>query len=379
MTTEMGGSSVHTSKQETMAVDVGEKLEETALIPGEVRVPPTDSMQTVETPNGESPGTLGSKLLKPQTIISFLIALAIMIFFYKRLDISPGEVWDNLKAANPWYFMAAAVVYYAGMVLRGIRWRWMLIAADVEKLDGVKIPGNVQLTEILILSWFVNCLVPARMGDVYRGYVLKKESKISFSASLGTIVAERVVDLFVLVAMMVTAGLVTFHGNTPGQATRTYFIAGLLIGFGAAALFLLWFARHFIERRLPEKWQGQFVRLHDALFACLRRPGRFIALSVVIWTMDGIRLLLVAKSLGVTLSYANSLFVSLMSSMLTTLPITPAGLGVVETAMVVVLKWVHISPSLALSIAVMDRLITYWSLIVVGLILYIRRFRNEVK
>jgi len=379
MTTEMGGSSVHTSKQETMAVDVGEKLEETALIPGEVRVPPTDSMQTVETPNGESPGTLGSKLLKPQTIISFLIALAIMIFFYKRLDISPGEVWDNLKAANPWYFMAAAVVYYAGMVLRGIRWRWMLIAADVEKLDGVKIPGNVQLTEILILSWFVNCLVPARMGDVYRGYVLKKESKISFSASLGTIVAERVVDLFVLVAMMVTAGLVTFHGNTPGQATRTYFIAGLLIGFGAAALFLLWFARHFIERRLPEKWQGQFVRLHDALFACLRRPGRFIALSVVIWTMDGIRLLLVAKSLGVTLSYANGLFVSLMSSMLTTLPITPAGLGVVETAMVVVLKWVHISPSLALSIAVMDRLITYWSLIVVGLILYIRRFRNEVK
>ena len=89
-----------------MAVDVGEKLEETALIPGEAQVPPADTMQTGETPNGESPGTLGSKLLKPQTIVSFLIALAIMVFFYKRLDISPGEVWDNLKAANPWYFMA---------------------------------------------------------------------------------------------------------------------------------------------------------------------------------------------------------------------------------------------------------------------------------
>jgi uncharacterized membrane protein YbhN (UPF0104 family) len=47
--------------------------------------------------------------------------------------------------------------------------------------------------------------------------------------------------------------------------------------------------------------------------------------------------------------------------------------------MIVVLKWVHVSPSLAISIAVMDRLITYWSLIVVGLVLYIRRFRNEVK
>ena len=362
-----------------MAVDVGEKVEETVLIPADPQGPTGDTSQNGETPNGEPPGTLGSKLLKPQTIVSFLIALAIMVFFYRRLDISPGEIWNNLKAANPWYFLGALVIYYAGMVLRGVRWRWMLIAADIERIDGVKIPGNVQLTEILILSWFVNCLVPARMGDVYRSYVLKRETKISFSASLGTIVAERVVDLFVLVAMMVTAGLITFHGNTPGQATRTYFIAGLLIGFGAAALFLLWFARHFIERRLPEKWQGQFVRLHDALFACLRRPGRFIAISVVIWTMDGIRLLLVAKSLGVTLSYANSLFVSLMSSMLTTLPITPAGLGVVEGAMIVVLKWVHVSPSLAISIAVMDRLITYWSLIVVGLVLYIRRFRNEVK
>jgi glycosyltransferase 2 family protein len=362
-----------------MAVDVGEKLEESVQIPEEPHGPTGEASPDGEMPNGDSPGTLGSKILKPQTIVSFLIALAIMVFFYKRLDISPGEIWGNLKAANPWYFLGALVIYYAGMVLRGIRWRWMLIAADIERIDGVKIPGNVQLTEILILSWFVNCLVPARMGDVYRSYVLKRESKISFSASLGTIVAERVVDLFVLVAMMVTAGLVTFHGNTPGQATRTYFIAGLLIGFGAVALFLLWFARHFIERRLPAKWQSQFVRLHNSLFACLRRPGRFIALSVVIWTMDGIRLLLVAKSLGVTLSYANSLFVSLMSSMLTTLPITPAGLGVVETAMIVVLKWVHISPSLAISIAVMDRLITYWSLIVVGLVLYIRRFRNEVK
>ena len=360
-----------------MAVDLTEATDQTVIVPNGIE--PAHEPAPETNGNGDSPGTLGSKLLKPQTIVSFLIALAIMVFFFRRLDISFSEVWTNLKQANPWYFIAAVAVYYAGMALRGIRWRWMLVAAKIEEIDGVKIPGNVQLTEILILSWFVNCLVPARMGDVYRGYVLKKETKIPFSASLGTIVAERIVDLFVLVAMMVTAGLVTFHGNTPGQATRTYLIAGFLIGLGAVGIFVLWFARHFIEQRLPEKWQGQFGRLHDALFACLRRPGRFVALSVVIWTLDGVRLYLVARSLGVTLSAANSLFVSLMSSMLTTLPITPAGLGVVETAMIVVLKWVHISPALATSIAVMDRLITYWRLIEVGLILYIRRFRSEVK
>jgi len=70
---------------------------------------------------------------------------------------------------------------------------------------------------------------------------------------------------------------------------------------------------------------------------------------------------------------------ALMASLLTTLPITPAGLGVVETAIIVVLKWVDVTPSLATSVAVLDRLITYWSLILIGLILYIKRFRSEVK
>jgi uncharacterized membrane protein YbhN (UPF0104 family) len=357
-----------------MAADLTERFE-APLLP---QPPVTTTLP--EPPQENAPGTLGSKLLRPHTIISFLLALAIMIFFFRRLDISLAEVRADLSKANPLYFAAAFVLYYAGMLLRGIRWRWMLVAADVEREDGAEIPGTVQLTEIMLLSWFVNCLVPARLGDAYRSYVLKREAKISFSSSLGTILAERIVDLFVLVIMMVGAGILTFHGHsTPGQAEQAYMAAGALVVIGLVAVLGLWFSRHYIERFVPERWRVQFGRLHDSLFACLRRPGRYISISAVIWVMDGARLLLVAKSLGVTLTAATGTFVALMSSMLTTLPITPAGLGVVETAMIVVLKWVDVTPSLATSTALMDRIITYWSLILIGLILYIRRFRAEVK
>jgi uncharacterized membrane protein YbhN (UPF0104 family) len=303
-----------------------------------------------------------------------------MIFFFRRMDISLSDVRADLSRANPLYFAAAFGLYYTGMLLRGIRWRWMLVAADVERADGAEIPSTVQLTEILMLSWFVNCLLPARLGDAYRSYVLKREAKISFSSSLGTILAERIVDLFVLVIMLVCAGIVTFRGHsTPGQAEQAYMAAGVLVSVGLVAVLGLWFARHYIERVVPERWRVQFGRLHDSLFACLRRPGRYISISIIIWIMDGARLLLVAKSLGVDLRASTGVFVALMSSLLTTLPITPAGLGVVETAMIVVLKWVDVAPSLATSTALMDRMITYWSLILIGLILYIRRFRAEVK
>ena len=58
------------------------------------------------------------------------------------------------------------------------------------------------------------------------------------------------------------------------------------------------------------------------------------------------------------------MFVALMSALLTTLPITPAGLGVVEAAVIVVLKLVDMDASMAGSIAILDRLIGYWSLII---------------
>lgn len=357
-----------------MATEISERLDVTPTVPHESDIP-------AETITEEStPGTLGSKLLRPHTIISFLFALAIMIFLFRRLDISVSEVRRDLSAANPWTFLLAVLIYYAAMVLRGIRWGWMLQAANVAENDSTAVPNRVVLTEILMLSWFVNCLLPARLGDAYRSYVLKREAKVSFSASLGTIVAERIVDLFVLVAMLITAGLITFHGNsTPGKADQAYIAAGALVTIGVVALLTLWFGRHIIERKIPDRWREQFVRMHDAIFACLRKPWRYVSISALIWLMDGVRMLLVARSLGVEISFATATFVALMSSLLTTLPITPAGLGVVETAMVVVLKWVHVTPSLATSVALMDRLITYWSLILVGVILYVRRFRADVK
>jgi uncharacterized membrane protein YbhN (UPF0104 family) len=374
MTTERRLEPLSNQERGRMAADLTERIDATLLPPPPV-IPPA-SVQPPEDP----PGDIGSKLLKPQTIISFVLALAIMVFFFRRLDISLSEVWADLSSARLQYFLAALVLYYIGMLIRGMRWGWMLEAAEVDREPEASIPGKVQLTEILMLSWFVNCLVPARLGDAYRSYVLKRESKVPFSASLGTILAERIVDLFVLVIILIGAGIMTFRGHsTPGQAEQAYVASGILVVIGFVGLLGLWFARHHVERFVPEKWRVQFGRLHDSLFACLRKPGRYIGTSVIIWILDGARMMLVAKSLGVSLTAATSIFVALMASLLTTLPITPAGLGVVETAIIVVLKWVDVAPSLATSVAVLDRLITYWSLILIGLILYIKRFRTEVR
>jgi len=66
-----------------------------------------------------------------------------------------------------------------------------------------------------------------------------------------------------------------------------------------------------------------------------------------------------------------------MGSLLTTLPITPAGLGVVELGTgAVLVKVIGLDPALAGSIVLLDRVVAYWSLILVGLALYVRRLRR---
>lgn len=85
-----------------------------------------------------------------------------------------------------------------------------------------------------------------------------------------------------------------------------------------------------------------------------------------------------AAALGADISVPTAIFVALMSSLLTTLPITPAGLGIVEGAVIVVLTLIGLDTPMAGSIALLDRVIGYWSIVAVGLALYARRARREV-
>ena len=326
----------------------------------------------------EAPGTLGRRFFRPQTLISFVIAGFIVLFFFQRLDVDYNEVWTNVRETNLAIYALAFVPFYGSFVLRAMRWRLMLARVGISPEHGYPVPNNKGLIEIFMLSWFANCILPAKLGDAYRCYLLKRQTKASFSLSLGTLLAERLLDLTVLFMFMAISALVVFGGHLPGQAGQTIYIGSGLIAVGGFGLLGMWLARDVIQRRLPKRLHEQYGRLHDGVFACLRRPWVFIGIGLVIWAGEGVRLWLVAKALGADLDPATALFVALMGSLLTTLPITPAGLGVVEVATIKVLDLVGIDTGMGGSIAVLDRVIGYWSVIVVGLVLYLVRMRREL-
>ena len=139
--------------------------------------------------------SLGRRMRQPRTIISLILPIFLLILFAGAL---PGFHLDELPAlilgANGWLLLAAFVVYYLGFPLRGLRWAILV--------RGTGYPLRVgDSTEIIFISWLVNCLVPAKLGDLYRAYLLKINSPVSLIRTFGTVFIERVLDLFAIVVL----------------------------------------------------------------------------------------------------------------------------------------------------------------------------------
>ncbi len=324
--------------------------------------------------------TLQKRAFSPHTLVSFGIAIAVLWFVTRRLDINPGAIWAQVRQANPLVFALAFVPWYGAFFVRGWRWGRMLDAAGFDRARGFSIPTTRGLAEIVVLAFFANSLVPAKLGDAYRAYVLDREASVPFSAGFGTIVAERLVDAMMLVVVLAGSAFVVFGNQLPAQTRPALALAAFVVVAGATGLSVLWFTRESVMRFLPERLHVAYARLQSAVFGALRRPFLVFGIGLLLWMGDGLRVWLVARSLDAGISPAVAILIAVMGALLTVIPFTPAGLGVVELGVGSVLVGVlGVDPILAGSIIVLDRVVAFWSLLVVGAVLYLRRVRREFR
>src|SRR4051794_24936429 len=66
------------------------------------------------------------RLRDPRTLLSFGLAIALLVFIFTRFDLDPAEVWQTIRQANPAYLLLGFVIYYLAFVLRGLRWQTIL-------------------------------------------------------------------------------------------------------------------------------------------------------------------------------------------------------------------------------------------------------------
>ncbi|HEY7356401.1 MAG TPA: lysylphosphatidylglycerol synthase transmembrane domain-containing protein, partial [Ktedonobacterales bacterium] len=285
----------------------------------------------------------------------------------------------TLRRANLWLFLLAFVVYYCSFPVRSLRWKLLLQNVGYHQKQGVHLPNFLHLNKILYLSWFANVIVPAKLGDVYRAYLLRQEADVSTTRSFGTVLAERILDLIGLLLLFISAILISLHGQLPAQLELALqfclaLVAGLIVG-----LVLLRVYRHKIGRVIPARFREQYVHFQEGTLGSFKRLHLLAPLTILVWTLESLRFLCVALAAGLLSGdplhiFAAALFIALGESLLTTVPLTSGGVGFVEAGMFAMILLFTSNTAAAQNAAgatiLLDRLISLVSVLVLGGILF---------
>ncbi|MDQ4127218.1 MAG: flippase-like domain-containing protein, partial [Actinomycetota bacterium] len=129
-----------------------------------------------KTPAQDTEGAppLGRRIFSVRNVASFLLAVAVLYLMYREfLEVDWSETWASVQGANAWFFALAFAVFYCSFPLRALRWKTLLANVGYERGAERPMLSAFGLTRIMYLAWFANCVTVARLGDAYRGYLLK--------------------------------------------------------------------------------------------------------------------------------------------------------------------------------------------------------------
>ncbi|MDR7666513.1 flippase-like domain-containing protein [Methanosarcina sp. Z-7115] len=318
---------------------------------------------------------LWRELLPPLVIsgkgkIVLTAALAVLILAFAATFLGASDILENVKHASFRILALASLVYCISWPVRGIRFQQIL-----KRLGNQY--GLGFLTGSIFISQSANVILPARIGDLSRMYILKKSKDLALTTSLSSLTVERVFDIVAItsIAILASSGAASRFELAPWM---DYLIklSELAVVLFFATLFVVSFREGRAKKTLkPENNpDGRFGKIKGFASVFFRqmsivavRPGAFLAVtasSLLIWGIDIFTCFLVLKSfptVGVSLSstYMISLiFLAVaLGNIAKIFPITPGAIGTYEVALTAVFGLGGIEPEIGFTVAVLDHII----------------------
>jgi glycosyltransferase 2 family protein len=274
-------------------------------------------------------------LTRLRTALVVLLTVGLLALFLRHADI--GEVASEIRHGRVGFLLLALVSTACTYVLRALRWQYLLRPIGTTRF------ANAFRTTII--GFAATSLLPGRVGEVLRPYLLARREGLSATATFATIILERLLDM-VAVLVFLAAFLLLFDPGVAAADPRVF--AAIKVGGIAAAaaalagMTLVFFlAAHpealagitlQIERFLPARVAQQASRLVRAFaegLAIARRPARLAAallLSFPLWATIALGIWLVSLAFGMTIPYTGSFLLMAMLVVGVAVP-TPGAVG----------------------------------------------------
>lgn len=304
------------------------------------------------------------------------LGLAISAFFLyfavRGLDLA--EVLHWLTQADYIWLVPAVMIYFVAVWGRTWRWHYML--------RPLKAIPTGRLFPVVCIGYMGNNIFPVRAGEVLRTYVLKRKEGVSMSASLTTVVVERVFDgLVMLLFVFVALPFVSLPGTLDRYvAFASVLFLGALAAFIALALrpeWARWLYTRTVRRLLPQRLRkpvdGFFERFLTGLEFFLRpRDVLMVFLtSVFIWLAETGKYWFVMHAFdkqagGFPVPFFVLMLMNGIVNLATTIPSAPGYVGTFDTPGIAVLTAYGVDKNLAFGYTIVLHAALWFPITILG-------------
>lgn len=267
--------------------------------------------------------------------ISLIAALTILFLYLFLRNANLDDVWRILKSTDPKWLVIALLINFSAILFRTARWRVLL--------DPHEPPPFYATFFATAVGYMLSTILPIRASDVARPVLLARRTNLRFSGALGTVLMERVVDLYCILLLFVVFAFRRWNDFSQNKwffivkagaiasvvllVALTTFIAGLYLFRGGIRR-----AHEFIGRIVPIRFRESWMFFFDRFVQTLEitRQGRAFAIILLctagIWFCLTSQFIFTVLALHHPLPWDSSIFVSGITTVGLAIP-TPGGVG----------------------------------------------------
>jgi glycosyltransferase 2 family protein len=305
------------------------------------------------------------------------ILISIIFLWLALRGLSLREILLVLPGINYWWLLPGVGVYFIAVWVRAWRWHYLL--------RPLKAISTRAMFPIVCIGYAGNNIFPARAGEVLRAVVLKRREGVAISASLATIIIERIFDgvvmlAFVFVNLPELANL-TADSGFAGDI-RTLALLGTLLFLGALLIFLLaamyqertarviaWLVDHFIPQRYRQKTLDLSKRFLEGL-DFMRSPRDVLMVfftSVIIWLLETGKYWFVMHAFPFQVSFFALMLMNGIVNLATTIPSAPGYVGTFDAPGIAILEAYNIEKAMAAAYTLVLHVALWLPITLVGL------------
>jgi uncharacterized protein (TIRG00374 family) len=268
--------------------------------------------------------------------LPWIVTAGIFAVIFARID--RGLFWSNVLAADG-VALAAGMAMFVPIISGSVeRWRWMLRGhAELPFRTGVK---------IFLAATSLNSVVPSKLGDLAKAIFLHNEGITYLERASNSMLLEKILDLAGLCSVFSFGFLIVDVRNPVTGFVGAFSIAV----FAGTAVYLTahqpWNRLFPIAARSLARWTTLSLILKDSprftadLAAHPVRLGLIVLASPLLWVLHMIQIFFFFRALNAEVPFALVLALTPVAILVGLLPLSIAGMGTRDAALVVLfLPW----------------------------------------